>query len=131
MFYACMEQVSNPSYKYLTQSNRQTSKKLVDPYAFGVDFTKYIQNLKKPVAPEGSTRLKLLYTNDWHGQTDNMGGILGASLQFDSSTKGQKLDTLKITKKNPWRLKLMREPVPVKTKTVKSAKLELSIWKVW
>ena len=102
MFYACMEQVSNPSYKYLSRSGQYGSRPLVDPDAFRVDFTKYMPNWKKPVAPEGSTRLKLLYTNDWHGQTDNMGGILGASLQFDSSTKGQKLDTLKLIAGDSW-----------------------------
>lgn len=47
-------------------------------------------------APNSGSNLKIFYTNDWHGQTDNMGGILGASLQFDSATKGSKFDTLKL-----------------------------------
>lgn len=47
-------------------------------------------------------KLRLFYTNDWHGQTDNMGGILGASLQFDSTAKGQNLDTLKLCAGDSW-----------------------------
>ena len=79
--------------------------------------SKYLIYLKKQESELETTRLKLFYTNDWHGQTDNMGGILGGSMQFDSSTKGQKLDTLKLvagdswsganTKKNNLILKLM------------------------
>ena len=76
MFYCGMEQISNSTLsKYLTYPKS---------------------------TPDGSTRLKLFYTNDWHGQTDNMGGILGGSLQFDSSTKGQKLDTLKLVAGDSW-----------------------------
>lgn len=73
MFYGCMERIDS---KYLI-------------------YPKQDQN------PD-NTRLKVFYTNDWHGQTDNMGGILGASLQFDSSTKGQKLDTLKLVAGDTW-----------------------------
>ncbi len=64
--------------------------------------SKYLIYPKEPQAPKGTTKLKLFYTNDWHGQTDNMGGILGASLQFDSSTKGQNVDTLKLIAGDSW-----------------------------
>ena len=64
--------------------------------------SKYLIYPKEPQAPKGTTKLKLFYTNDWHGQTDNMGGILGASLQFDSSTKGQNVDTLKLIAGDCW-----------------------------
>ena len=64
--------------------------------------SKYLIYPEKQKLPKGSTRLKLFYTNDWHGQTDNMGGILGGSMQFDSSTKGQKLDTLKLIAGDSW-----------------------------
>ena len=63
--------------------------------------SKYLIYPKQDQNPD-NTRLKVFYTNDWHGQTDNMGGILGASLQFDSSTKGQKLDTLKLVAGDTW-----------------------------
>ncbi len=74
MFYGCMERVN--------------SKYLIYP--------------KTPEPKQGTAKLKLFYTNDWHGQTDNMGGILGGSMQFDSSTKGQKLDTLKLIAGDSW-----------------------------
>ncbi len=64
--------------------------------------SKYLIYPKKPEPPKGTAQLKLLYTNDWHGQTDNLGGILGASLQFDSSTKGTKFDTLKLIAGDSW-----------------------------
>ena len=76
MFYGSMEQINNSI------------------------LSKYLIYPKNP--QNGTTRLKIFYTNDWHGQTDNMGGILGASLQFDSSTKGQNLDTLKLIAGDSW-----------------------------
>ena len=49
--------------------------------------SKYLIYPKQDQNPD-NTRLKVFYTNDWHGQTDNMGGILGGSMQFDSVTGG-------------------------------------------
>ena len=74
MFYGCMEQINS---KYLIYPKQKTTD-------------------------SAATKLKLFYTNDWHGQTDNIGGILGGSLQFDSSTKGQKIDTLKLAAGDTW-----------------------------
>lgn len=66
-------------------------------------------NSKYLIAPKSqsttkpqSTKLKLFYTNDWHGTTDNLGGVLGAALHFDSSTQGKNLDTLKLCAGDSW-----------------------------
>lgn len=64
--------------------------------------SKYLTYPKIPDMQSGTTKLKIFYTNDWHGQTDNMGATLGASLQFDSSTKGQNIDTLKLSAGDSW-----------------------------
>ena len=64
--------------------------------------SKYLIYPKQKTTDSAATKLKLFYTNDWHGQTDNIGGILGGSLQFDSSTKGQKIDTLKLAAGDTW-----------------------------
>ncbi len=52
--------------------------------------------------PASASKFKLFYVNDLHGQTDNLGGVLGASMQFDSSTKGANFDTLKISGGDNW-----------------------------
>ena len=42
--------------------------------------SRYLTYIKQPAAQEKTTKLKLFYTNDWHGQTDNLGGVLSGSL---------------------------------------------------
>ena len=96
MFYACMERIDSKYLTYKTPQNKQGLKFNQNP---ATDFTKY---LIKPQGSSNNTKLKIFYTNDWHGQTDNLGGILGASLHFDSTTKGQKLDTLKLIAGDSW-----------------------------
>ena len=99
MFYACMEQIINLTSKYIDYGNEKGRKPVVDPSDYLVGLKKYLLNCN---GSTNNTRLKIFYTNDWHGQTDNMGGILGASLQFDSCTQGQKLDTLKLIAGDSW-----------------------------
>ena len=96
MFYACMERIDSKYLTYKTPQNNYGLKFNQNP---ATDFTKY---LIKPQGSSNNTKLKIFYTNDWHGQTDNLGGILGASLHFDSTTKGQKLDTLKLIAGDSW-----------------------------
>ncbi len=64
--------------------------------------SRYITYIKQPAAQENTTKLKLFYSNDWHGQTDNLGGVLSGSLYFDSATKGGNFDTLKLIAGDSW-----------------------------
>lgn len=48
------------------------------------------------------TKLKVFYTNDWHGQSDNLGSTYGAALDFNSSAQGQSFDTLRLMAGDSW-----------------------------